>query len=277
MEKHVCEHLYSYFTTNELLCLNQSGFRKNHSCHTCLVNLIEECYKDLNDNNLIGLLALDFRKAFDILNHEVLLKKLSLYGCNKLAVTWFKSYLTNRVQSVKIEDVSLKNCIVEDGVPQGSILGPLLFVIFINDMPLHCSECTVHLYADDSTLKASKLSIDLVNIENWCANNRFVINTQKSNFMITCSYQKRKYILLDNSLTWNLHINNVCNKLSSLIGLFYKIHKFLDFSSKVLFYNSYILPRIDYCLSICGDAPIDTLLRLFRLQKRVARLILDVH
>ena len=130
MEKHVCEHLYYYFTTNELLCLNQSGFRKNHSCHTCLVNLIEECYKDLNDNNLIGLLALDFRKAFDILNHEVLLKKLSLYGCNKLAVTWFKSYLTNRVQSVKIEDVSSKNCIVEHGVAQGSILGPLFVCNF---------------------------------------------------------------------------------------------------------------------------------------------------
>ena len=121
------------------------------------------------------MLALDFRKGFDILNHEVLLKKLSLYCCNKLAVTWFKSYLTNRVQSVKIEDVSSKNCTVEHGVPQGLIFGPFLFVIFINDMPLHCSECTLHLYADDSTLKASKLSlketnnavsIDLVNIEN---------------------------------------------------------------------------------------------------------------
>ena len=89
--------------------------------------------------------------------------------------------------------------------------------------------------------------------------------------------QKKIGLLIDNSLTWNLHINNVYNKLSSLIGLLYKMHTFLDFSSKVLFYNSYILPRIYYCLSICGDAPIDTLLRLFRLQKRVARLILDVE
>ena len=89
------------------------------------------------------MLDLDFRKAFDILNREVLLKKLSLYGCNKLAVTWLKSNLTSRVQSVKIEDVSSKNCIFEHSVPQGTILGPLLFVTFINETALHCSECTV--------------------------------------------------------------------------------------------------------------------------------------
>ena len=91
LERHVHNHFYEYITQNNLLCDNQSGFRKNHSCNTCLINISESCYKYINNGELVGLVALDFRKAFDVINHEILCKKLKLYGCNNNAVAWFKS------------------------------------------------------------------------------------------------------------------------------------------------------------------------------------------
>ena len=103
LEQHVHNHLYNYLVTNGLLCDSQSGFRKNHSCNTCLTNICEICYKNINNGHIVGLVALDFRKAFDILNFDILCKKLKLYGCNDKTVTWFKSYLTNRNQCVNIQ------------------------------------------------------------------------------------------------------------------------------------------------------------------------------
>ena len=240
-----------------------------------------------------------------------MLRKLELYGCNDKTLKWFKSYLSNRTQYVFLNNIRSDKCYVKYGVPQGSILGPLLFVIYINDLVLHCTESSAHLYADGSTLEADGKSVsdlcrllskDINNVENWCANNHFVVNTQKSNAMIICSNQKRKHLDIENynlylygaqvlnvkeykllglnidqRLTWKSHADSICKKISGLVGLMYRIGKFLDFKSKTLFYNSYILPRIDYCLSIWGDAPSDSLSKLFRLQKRAARIVLNVN
>ena len=310
LERHVHKYLYNYFCDNNLLCDNQSGFRKNHSCSTCLTNIMEYCYDKINNGDIVGLVALDFRKAFDVMNHEILCAKLKMYGCNDVAVKFFKFYLDGRCQRVIISNITSDSSAIDHGVPQGSILGPLLFVIFINDLAVHCKYSSVFKYADDTSLCAhgkslddiqTSLSHDLLCIEKWCEVNKFAINISKSSAMIVCTSQKRKYLnmnnfqlhlynailpivshvkilglYIDNNLTWRKHVDFICNNVSSLVGLFYRIRKFLNHESKILFYNSYILPRIDYCLTIWGQATKDALDKIFRLQKRVARIILYV-
>ena len=118
----------AYLNSNNLLYNNQSGFRKDHSCGTCLMNIVESCYEYINKGQIIGLLALDFRKAFDVINFNILLSKLEWYGCNDISLKWFKSYLFNRYQRVHCSDSVSQKCRLTHGVPQGSILGPLLFM-----------------------------------------------------------------------------------------------------------------------------------------------------
>ena len=310
LEKHFHKHLYSYFNENNLMCETQSGFRPNHSCSTCLINIVEYCHNQLNNDNVIGFIALDFRKAFDVLNHVILCEKLKLYGCNDNTVKWFRSYLNNRTQKVTVNNHLSSLCVLSHGVPQGSILGPLLFLIFINDLVLHCQYSNVHKYADDTSLCAAgktvadvndSLSQDLLSIEKWCKSNKFVLNANKCSAMLICTSQKRRNLnvndfsiglygsnipvvscikvlglYIDNDFTWKSHVDSLCNTISSLIGLFYKIRKFLNYDSKVLFYNSYILPRIDFCLAIWGNAPNMYLEKIFRLQKRAACIVLNI-
>ena len=101
------------------------------------------------------MVSIDFRKAFDVIDHDLLLKKLSIYGVCPFSVAWFKSYLSERKQFITLEKVKSEQLTVKQGVPQGSILGPELFLLFVNDMPLHVHESTMDIYLDDSTLSSS--------------------------------------------------------------------------------------------------------------------------
>ena len=150
LEKHVSIHLYEYMTSYNLLHQKQSGFRANHSCETALILMVDTWLSALNRGNEIGLLLVDLCKAFDLVDHNILIEKLKLYKCSSVALNWFESYLRNRKQFVVINGTKSNPLNIKSGVPQGSILGPLLFIISINDISLEKYLSDINLFADDA-------------------------------------------------------------------------------------------------------------------------------
>jgi hypothetical protein len=167
IEKHVHTHLYKYLTDHNLLHSAQSGFRANHSCESALTRLVDMWSKAINNNQMNGVVLLDLRKAFDLVDHKVLLDKLDYYQLSSTARAWFKSYLNERSQTVVFKGTPSEKSALTVGVPQGSILGPLLFIIHLNDLPLKLQETSLDMYADDSTMTVSHCNI--TNIES-CLN-----------------------------------------------------------------------------------------------------------
>ena len=141
-----------HFLVNDLFYQKQSGFRPNHSCHTALTELIDIWLSEININKLCGALFIDFAKAFDVINHDLLLRKLTLYGLSANTLSLICSFLNSRLQKVSLKDSQSDLKTVLFGVPQRSVLGPLLFSIYINDLPLHIPSAECDMLADDTTI-----------------------------------------------------------------------------------------------------------------------------
>ena len=200
LEKAAYRQLYQYLETNSILIHNQFGFRRNKSTTQAIMNLTQYLYSNIDSGKIIFSMFLDFRKAFDSVNHQILLSKLNSYGVRGHALEWFSSYLGDRKQHVNINNTPSDVKFIKYGVPQGSILGPLLFLIFINDI----SNCTNFfkfiLYADDSTLStcidtknsqnhSSIINIELQKVYEWLNANCIAINEDKTKYMLF-SYNK---------------------------------------------------------------------------------------
>ena len=283
-EHHIATQIQDYLQRTNVIHKTQSGFRKHHSCHTALIRLVDTWIKEIDSGKLVGTVFLDLRKAFDLVDHEILIYKLKLYHFSEQSINLFKSYLTNRQQMVKIGNVQSEMLIVKSGVPQGSILGPLLFLLYINAITFSCTQLNIDLYADDSTMFASgfklseiqvTLQTDLDSVEKWCILNNMSLHPKKSKcmtigtrqrlqninqltlkvnetFLENVTAQKVLGVFIDNTLNWRSHIDYVCKKLNSKIQLLKRVLYFLTDDMKSLFYNSYILPVFDYCCTIWG-------------------------
>ena len=272
--------------------------------------MMEEWLSALHSGNQVGLLLVDLCKAFDLVNHDILLKKLKLYKCTDKTLNWFSSYINDRKQSVSIKDTLSGPMPVNCGVPQGSILGPLLFILFINDIFLEDHLNEICLFADDAVIKKSGLNKNEIrkklqpcanSTQAWCLKNRMVLSIEKTNTLYICSKQKHEKqaadnanlvkigeheldevenakllgVFIDNTLSWEKQIGQVKKNVSYKLSLLRRIRKYLPFETRILFYNYYIKPIIEYCCIIWGKGSKDNDTIVTKLQKKAARLILD--
>lgn len=306
IEKHITKHLFGYLNKYKLLHRAQSGFRQRHSCNTALINLVDKWLNSIDKGDIVGAVFFDLKKAFDVVNHDILLRKLACYKFDNMTLNWISSYLTNRKQCIVEGNLKSETQTVKSGVPQGSVLGPILFILFINDLPLFTSETDVDIYADDTTLHSANKNIALLRSQlqngasgfiDWCLSNDMYVNIPKTVYMTLGSrqnlsrieqielfleneiiqnvkQQKLLGVIIDNTLSWDKQVDSVCINISRRISLLKLLSKYIDIPNMKLYYNSYILPIIDYGCLIWGRCTKINILRILKLQKRAARIIL---
>ena len=272
-ERIIFEQINEFFNDkfSDLLC----GFRKGFSTQVALIRLLKKWQKCLDKKWIIGTLLIDLSKAYDCIQHDLLLAKLEAYGFSTKSLQFIKSYLKGRKQRVKINSVFSRWLEIHFGIPQGSILGPLLFNIFLNDIFLFIQESEICNFADDNTLFACdstldkviiKLKADLIRLDKWFSNNSMVANPSKFQLMFlgnkdfndvslnvfdkTIVAQKEVELLgvtIDNKLSFSSHIKNICTRANNKLSAIIRLRSSLSIAQTKLLINAHVLSHFSYC------------------------------
>jgi hypothetical protein len=305
LEKLMHKRLMSFIKKhNIILCENQYGFREEHSTYMALLNLIDHISQEMDKKNYSIGIFLDLSKAFDTIDHTILLKKLNIYGIRGVAQSWLANYLSGRTQCVSIGDDRSSHSLVTCGVPQGSILGPLLFILYINDIVRTSHILNFVMFADDTNLFLSHKNLshlisntnkELSKISNWLKLNKLSLNVKKTHYILFHCRQKKitnniqvkmdmniieqvkftKFlgVIINENLTWNDHIDILKNKINKNLGVIRKVSHVLPCEVLYTLYNTLIHPYLDYCNIAWASRPNTKLDELFRLQKKALRII----
>ena len=303
-ERIVYNQLYSFLEKFKLLNPNQFGFRKNKSTTQAVLNTLEYIYNKLDQSFTVISIFLDFSKAFDCLDHNLLLTKLYHLGIRGLPYRWFESYLSGRKQFVSVNDKISNIASITHGVPQGSILGPLLFLIFINDFPNVNPFFKFSLFADDSTLTCkfntsneviikNQLETELKIVYGWLKINKIKINYEKSNFIIfsygkkynlsriqfgndsICSTENTKFlgIIIDKNLNFKSHTSHISNKISKIVGLLFRLNNILPVEALTTLFSTLFVPHVLYGIEVWFGVLQSNNDRIFILQKKAIRAV----
>lgn len=308
LEKAVHSQLYQHLVINNLLTRKQFGFRKGLSTESALTSFADEVLLNMEQGKLCGAVFLDLTKAFDTVDHRILLRKLSKIGLCENSLQWFRSYITDRKQRTCCGNELSDELPVTHGVPQGSILGPLLFVIYINDLPSVLDACQASLYADDTVIYCygsssqeltEKLNQDLLAVAKWLNEHKLTLNLDKTKCMLIGSNKKLqrkialtvsifdhcinnvtcfKYlgILISSDFSWTNHVEYMAGKVNQRLGLLRRIKHLLPFKARILFYKSLVMPLFEYADLVWGDKHNVTLMSSLQvLQNKAAKIILD--
>ena len=306
-ERLMYDRLFKFLDRLSILYKHQFGFRKNHSTHMALLSLIDRLTNAVEDGEYVIGIFLDSSKAFDTVDHHISLEKLYHYGIRGCAHNWFTSYLSIRKQFVTYNGTQSEQQTIKCGVPQGSILGPLLFLVYINDLPHICHNTFPVLFADDTNLFISGKNInhleqtintELDNIILWLKANKLSLNNKKTLFMLFSGFKKTKPsikfkiegesisetvkskflgVIIDNKLSWKDHIAYISGKIARRIGIILKARKYLLKESLISLYYSFIYPYLIDCNHVWGLACKTHLDSLIKLQKGAIRIIVGVH
>ena len=261
---------------DSILSKYQCRFRRGYNAQHCLITLIEKWKKSVDNGGAFGALFTDLSKAFDCLSHELLIAKLDAYGFDKNALKLVNSYLTYRKQRVKINDKYSSWSEILFGVPQGSILGPLLFNVFICDMFYFLEDFDIANYADDSTPYNANKNIELVvnNLEQsssilfkWLNDNYMKVNTDKSHLLVSgnvratakidnnyIEFEKEQMLLgitIDSKLTFENHINNICKRASQKLDALARVAPYMNIQKRRIIIKSLLTSQFGYCPLIC--------------------------
>ena len=310
IENFVNVQLTNFVQTNHILDNQQFGFRKESSTTFLMLDLFDKIYNSKEKGLKPAIVFLDIKKAFDTVDHETLLEKLKYYGISGTVYNWFKSYLSNRYQQTKWGKHISIALLILFGVPQGSILGPILFSIFINDLISICKSSVPFLFADDGALYFESVNRSLYeNIKDelnkickWLRLNKLTLNEKKTKFMIfdNCNnkdiisinndndhsfvikeqkVRKKKYLglILDHKLKFVEHIDYIKKKIAKRIGAMYKSKNLLPLKYRKMFANSLMLPHFDYLDIIWCKTLKSKLKELDILYKKTAKIALNYN
>ena len=303
IEKCIKSRLLDYICKNRIINPAQFGFQSGISTQDAVLLITEKLYVNLNEKLSTLGIFIDFSKVFDTINTRILLKKADKYGIRGIPLQLIASYLTNRSQIVKIGGTFSEPKPMTIGVPQGSVLSPLLFLLYVNEISNIIDNFTTCLFADDTTFLVSDRNIQslfdsceegLGKFSDWCCANRLSVNVSKTNYMLFSNlsspsnlpllkfnnnYIERAFsvpflgVELDHKLKFNNHINKISNKISKNSGILSKLAYFVPKNVLVNLYHSLIEPYLNYCPLIFGGAYNSHVLPLEVAQRKCVRVI----
>ena len=306
LEKAVCNHLNYYLETNNILSTNQGGFRTGFSTIQSVSDFTDDILRERNVGNKTAAIFADMSKAFDTVNHSILVNKLENYGVKGQILEWIKNYLNSRKQCTMVNGTrsTLRN--IECGVPQGSILGPVLFLIYINDLEHCCTNVHMRFYADDTVLYVSGNDLDVLQptmqasldkIVYWCAQNKLSLNINKTKYMIFTSKKNfnikmdlkidsvplvhvhtYKYlgITLDPTLCYEPYMKNIIKNASFRIYQLMRLKNCLPRRALIRIFKSYVVPIFDYGDILYTNCSKQLLNKMQRVQNRGLKVCLKV-
>jgi len=298
LEHIIASHMNTVLEQNDILTDCQHGFRRNRSCETQLVH----AFNDLAFNHERGVktdvIILDFTKAFDSVNHRKLIFKLQSYGINIQVLNWVKAFLVDRKQIVMVDDKHSDTCEILSGVPQGSVLGPLLFLLYINDLPEQItSQC--RLFADDALLyntreNTSVLQDDLNKLESWSHTWQLSFNSSKCSVLSVGEKDSQQAYFLNNArlqnvnshpylgiefscnLKWNLHLDILASKATRTLGMLQRVLKTADTKTRLVAYNTLVKPILEYGCQVWDPYLKKDIKKLEKIQNKALRFVFKI-
>ena len=300
-EKVMFQQIHRYFNNYNIYYSNQYGFRQYHSTELAQIELIDRVVTDMDKGKLPINIFIDLTKAFDTIDHSILLHKLNHYGFSTIALSLMESYLNNREQYIDLDGTTSSYMTLKSGVPQGSILGPLMFIIYINDMHKSSKMFNYISYADDTTLmvsltnantisSAELINKELENVNTWLKVNKLILNIEKTKCMIFHSPNKKVTnpplkigdcdiefvenfnflgVIINKHLQWKSHLDVISKKISKTIGIMNRVKHFLPQDTKLIMYKSLIESHLNYGILVWGY----NCKNIEKLQKKAVRII----
>lgn len=301
LESIVKDHLMSHMEENSLFSVHQFGFRSGHSCVTQLLSIFEEWSKALDNHEKIDVIYLDFRKAFDTVPHQRLANKLFSYGIRGKVLEWIRHFLSDRKQRVVIDNQESNWADVMSGIPQGSVLGPTLFLVFINDLPDIVNNL-MKIFADDtkiySTVRSDedciKLQEDLNNLLDWSNTWDLKFNSGKCKSMhIGRNNENHKYhmsdteilqvdsecdlgIIFQKDLKFTEQVRKCVNKANSMLGIIKRTFSYIDKDMFLLLYKTLVRPHMEYGTAVWSPYLQKDIFLIENVQRRASKLVDDI-